>query len=107
MFIKPFTRASGLPCDSVRALCPFHVLQQQNDVRSTGLTTAAGQQMEMLAATPSASVGDSQSNASRALVEIIFIVCLLLVPTGSFDLQHQTGNFYRCDLHLSLEASTG
>lgn len=57
MFVKKFTRASGLPCDTVRVLCPFHVLQQQNIVRSTDLTTAAGQQMEMLAATSSASAG--------------------------------------------------
>lgn len=91
LFVKPLTRAPGLPCDSLRALYPFHVLQQQNVVRSTGSTTAAGQQMEMLAATSSASAGDSQSNASRISAKITFTVYLFLVVTDPFNLQHQTG----------------
>lgn len=72
----------------MRALCLVHVLQQENIIRSTGWTTAAGQQMEMLAATSSASVGDSQSNVSQVSAEITFIVQLFLVATDTFNLQH-------------------
>lgn len=91
MFVKPFTRAAGLPCDSVRALCLVHGLQEENISSSTGWTTAAGQQMEMLAATSSASAGDSQSNVSQISAEITFTVQLFVVATDTFDLQHQMG----------------